>query len=124
LIRPDRDLDLDETYRFRHLRIRDAAYEGLPKTERAELHERFADWFETAGEGRLAELDEIVGYHLDQAYTYRRDLGLDDEHGRELARRAGRRLADAGARALERSGPVTAARLLKRAETLLVPDPA
>jgi len=34
----------DEGFRFRHLLIRDAAYEALPKATRAELHERFAEW--------------------------------------------------------------------------------
>ena len=33
-------------FRFRHQLIRDAAYEGMPKELRAELHERFADWLE------------------------------------------------------------------------------
>ncbi len=37
----------DEGFRFRHLLIRDAAYESLPKATRAELHERFADWLAT-----------------------------------------------------------------------------
>jgi class 3 adenylate cyclase len=36
----------DDAYRFRHLLIRDAAYEALPKETRAELHERFAAWLE------------------------------------------------------------------------------
>ena len=53
----------DEAFRFRHLLIRDAAYDTLPKTERADLHERFADWLERVGE-ELAELDEIAGWHL------------------------------------------------------------
>ena len=126
LIRPDRDrqLDVDETYRFRHLLIRDAAYESLPKAERAELHERFADWLEATGAGRLAELDEIVGYHLDQARTYRLDLAPDDARTRALALRAGRRLAAAGSRAIERGEAVTAIRLLQRADGLLAGDPA
>ena len=38
----------DEGFRFRHLLIRDAAYESLPKATRAELHERFADWLSDA----------------------------------------------------------------------------
>ena len=32
----------DHAFRFRHLLIRDAAYDALPKETRAELHERFA----------------------------------------------------------------------------------
>jgi predicted ATPase len=56
----------EEAFRFRHLLIRDAAYDALPKTERSVLHERFADWLERHG-AQLVELDEIVGYHLEQA---------------------------------------------------------
>ena len=48
----------DEGFRFRHLLIRDAAYESLPKATRALLHERFADWLTTHD---LIETDEIVG---------------------------------------------------------------
>ena len=42
--RPPRAADAagEEPIRFRHLLIRDAAYDALPKAARAELHERFA----------------------------------------------------------------------------------
>ncbi len=67
LVRPDRtQLAGDDAFRFRHLLIRDAAYDGLPKAARAELHERFAAWLEVHG-ADLIELDEILGYHLEQA---------------------------------------------------------
>ncbi len=124
LIRPDRRRDDGgETYRFRHLLIRDAAYDSLPKTERAELHERFADWLERTAGDRLAELDEITGYHLDQARTYRLALGPDDDRTRGLALRAGGRLSAAGRRAADRDEVGPAMRLLARAEALLTEDP-
>ncbi len=73
LVRPDRSqLPGDDAFRFRHLLIRDAAYESLPKASRAELHERFADWLDE--HGGLVEQDEIVGYHLEQASRHRREL--------------------------------------------------
>ena len=125
LIRPDRRRDGGgDAYRFRHLLIRDAAYDSLPKLERAELHEQFADWLERTAGDRLAELDEITGYHLDQARSYRLDLGPDDDRTRALALRAGRRLASAGRRTSERDELPTALRLLSRAEELLIEDPA
>ena len=65
----------DEGFRFRHLLIRDAAYEALPKATRAELHERFAEWL--SGHD-LVESDEIVGYHLEQAHRYRAELDGSD----------------------------------------------
>jgi class 3 adenylate cyclase len=99
LVRPDRpQLPRDDAYRFRHLLIRDAAYDSLPKTTRAELHRRFADWLEEHGTD-LVELDEILGYHLEQASRYRTELGQPDAG---LAVRAGSRLAAAGRRALLR----------------------
>jgi class 3 adenylate cyclase len=67
LVRPDRAmLPREDAYRFRHLLIRDAAYDALPKATRAHLHRRFAKWLEEYGQS-LVELDEILGYHLEQA---------------------------------------------------------
>jgi class 3 adenylate cyclase len=117
LIRPDRaQLEGDDAFRLRHLLIRDAAYEALPKSVRAELHERFADWLEE--HGRLVELDEIVGYHFEQAVGYGRELGRPAD---DLAARAGERLAAAGRRALWREDRRAAAALLERALTLTRP---
>ena len=78
LVRPDKTQFVgDDAFRFRHLLIRDAAYDALPKAMRAELHERFASWLRDHGT-EFVELDEIVGYHLEQAARYRRELGSDD----------------------------------------------
>ena len=64
LVRPTAaTLPEDDAFRFRHLLIRDAAYDALPKATRADLHERFARWLEEHGP-ELVELDEILGYHL------------------------------------------------------------
>jgi class 3 adenylate cyclase len=118
LLRPDKpQLPGDDAFRFRHLLIRDAAYDALPKATRAELHERFSAWLEERG-GEVVELDEILGFHLEQAARYRAELG-DPDAG--LAERAGARLADAGRRALWRADYRTAAPLLKRALELTRP---
>ena len=119
LIRPDRPLFTGEdAFRFRHLLMRDAAYEGLPKAERAELHEQFADWLVEHGD-ELVELDELVGYHLEQAHRYRLELGQSDERG--LALRAGERLRDAASTAVLREDFRAMLNLLERAAALL-PD--
>ena len=87
LIRPEAATSpAREAYRFRHVLIRDAAYRSLPKNARADLHERFAAWLERTAEGRLREFEEIVGYHLEQAFQYRVALGTD-RLARGLARR-------------------------------------
>jgi class 3 adenylate cyclase/tetratricopeptide (TPR) repeat protein len=119
LVRPDRtQLPGDDAFRFRHLLIRDAAYDGLPKAARAELHARFAAWLEAHGEG-LIELDEILGYHLEQAHRYRIELGIGGEETDDLARRALKHLGAAGERAFLRGDAAAAVILLGRGLSLL-----
>ncbi len=116
LVRPDRpQLPHDDAYRFRHLLIRDAAYEALPKATRAELHRRFADWLEEHGQS-LVELDEILGYHLEQAALYLAELGRPEG---DVAREASGRLAAAGERARWRGDLEAAHSLLGRAMKLV-----
>jgi class 3 adenylate cyclase/tetratricopeptide (TPR) repeat protein len=120
LVRPDRaQFAGEDAFRFRHLLIRDAAYEAMPKELRAELHERFAAWLERVAAERVPEYEEIIGYHLEQAYRFRVELGPPDEEARSLGARAGERLGSAGERALSRSDATAAVSLLDRAlETL------
>ena len=116
LIKPEAaQLPGEDGFRFRHLLIRDAAYDALAKATRAELHERFAHWLEEHG-AALVELDEILGYHFEQAYRYRRELGLDDDG--TLAAAARRRLTSAGVRARVRGDELAAVNLLERAVAL------
>jgi tetratricopeptide (TPR) repeat protein len=119
LIRPDRgQLVGEDGFRFRHLLIRDAAYEALPKAVRADLHERFAAWLEQHGT-ELVELDEIVGYHLEQASRYQTELGMPVDP--MLAAAARRRLTAAGRRASLRVDTGAAVTLLERAAALVPP---
>jgi tetratricopeptide (TPR) repeat protein len=107
----------DHAFRFRHLLIRDAAYEALPKETRADLHERFADWLAVNGRD-LLELDEVLGHHLEQSARYRRELGRSDV---ELERRAAEPLAAAGHKATARDDLPAARNLFGRALELLPP---
>jgi class 3 adenylate cyclase len=109
----------EDAYRFRHALIRDAAYAGIPKELRAQLHERFANWAIGTNAGRAGELDEIVGYHYEQAYRYREQLGPPDEASRELARQAAELLGGAGRRAFARDDMPAALSLLDRAVALI-----
>ena len=122
LIRPGKSLFVGEDgFRFRHLLIRDAAYSGLPKATRAELHQRFAAWLESR-DTDLVELDELLGYHLEQAYRYQVALGSVQADARHLASRASQRLESAGRRALARSDLAAAINLLQRSADLLDDD--
>ena len=119
LVRPEPTLlPDDDAYRFRHLLIRDTAYEALPKATRAELHERFANWLEVHGTG-LVELDEIVGYHLEQAYGYRAELGPLDDAAGAISERAATSLLASADRALERGDGSATIGLLSRVIELL-----
>lgn len=119
LLRPDRGtIRGDDGFRFGHLLIRDAAYETIPKRQRADLHERYADWLSAM----LAEdaPAEVVGYHLEQAHRYRTELGAPDP---ALGERAAARLATAARAARGRLDVGAATKLLTRA-VALVPSPA
>jgi class 3 adenylate cyclase len=119
IIRPDRPSpDIRDAYRFRHILIRDASYAALSKRERAELHERFADFQERAAGDRLSEYEEVIGYHLEQATRYRQSLGRNDERTRALARRAAQLLGAAGVRAIQRGDPLASSRLLERCRAM------
>jgi DNA-binding SARP family transcriptional activator/class 3 adenylate cyclase len=123
LIRPEPpDLTGDEAFRFRHALIRDAAYEGLPKETRSELHHRHAAWLAQATRDRADEYEEFLGYHLEQAFRYRAELtGVDDE-ALGLADRARRYLASAGRRAFRRGDIPAVVNLLERARALPASD--
>ena len=114
----------DVGYRFHHILIRDAAYRGIPKKVRAELHGRFADWLLQAVGERVAEHEEVLGYQLEQSYRLRAELGHVDAPTLLVAGRAGGWLASAGRRAFARGDMAAAAGLLRRAVRLLDADPA
>ena len=118
LIRPDRtEIAGDDAFRFRHLLIRDAAYHAMTKRVRADLHERFAAWLEALE--RVAEVDEIAGYHLEQARRYLLDIGQPDDRTDRLAAAAADHLIAAGAKARGRGDDAAATTLLSRAALLL-----
>src|SRR2546423_3172186 len=104
----------EDAFRFRHVLIRDAACEGTPKERRAELHERFTAWIGANAPERATELEEIVGYHFEQAYRLRAELGPVGEREHALARQAAAVLSSAGRRALLRSDLSAATNLLGR----------
>jgi class 3 adenylate cyclase/tetratricopeptide (TPR) repeat protein len=115
LIRPDRPtVPGDDGFRFGHILIRDAAYDAIPKRQRATLHRQYADWLVSKlGD---AAADEVVGYHLEQAYSYGVELGIDD---RDLARRAAVSLAAAARGAQARGEVLATVDLLRRAVILV-----
>ena len=110
-----------EAYRFMHILIREAAYHGLLKRTRADLHVRFIDWLERVASDRVLEFEEIRGYHLEQAFFTLQQLAPNDEQVWQIGVRGSGYLSSAGRRALARGDIPAAANLLQRASTLLPP---
>ncbi len=111
---------IEDSFRFRHALIRDAAYERIPKEHRAELHERAASDLDGRGE----EFDELAGYHLEQAHRCVTELAPAGERARVLADAAAERLAASGLRAYARGDVLATTNLLERAVRLLSADDA
>ncbi len=104
----------DGAFGFRHVLVQEAVYRSAPKRLRAELHERHADRLDTEWR-ELPDLDEFTGYHLEQAYRLRTELGESDRRTENLAEDAGRRLGTAGFRGLKRGDMAATVGLLGRA---------
>jgi class 3 adenylate cyclase/tetratricopeptide (TPR) repeat protein len=109
----------DDGYSFPHMLLRDVAYDGIRKSTRAELHERYASWLEERAGLRTEPYEEIVAYHLEQAFRYRGELGPVDEAVERLAVRAGIHAAAAGRRAVARGDISASVKLLEKAAALL-----
>jgi class 3 adenylate cyclase/tetratricopeptide (TPR) repeat protein len=125
LVRPeDSDLAGEDAYHFRHILIRDAAYAGIPKATRVQLHQAFAEWLETSTGDRVSEYEEILGYHLEQAYRYRAELAPVDETARTVGDQAARWLIAAGRRATDRGDVPARVNLFGRVlELMAAEDP-
>jgi class 3 adenylate cyclase/DNA-binding IscR family transcriptional regulator len=119
LIQPDPAVSARDTFRFRHLLIRDAAYQATTKSTRADLHERFARWLDRERGDRGLEYEEVIGYHLEQSYRIRCELGPPDEQARALAVQGSKRLASGGQRAYVRGDGPAAVNLLTRSLALM-----
>jgi tetratricopeptide (TPR) repeat protein len=110
-----------EEYSFRHILIQEAAYRATPKSLRAELHHRFADWLEYVFWASGTKRPEILGYHLEQSVRYLSELRAAETQPSVLAERAAVNLETAGRAADDRGDALAAANLLNRA-ALLLPD--
>ena len=105
-------------WRFAHALVFEAAYRGLSKELRADLHERLADWM-IEEDADQPEVDESVARHLERALHLREELGARDERSAALSERAGQLFANAGSRAFAAVDFITARDLLGRAAALL-----
>jgi len=105
-------------WRFAHALVLEAAYRGLSKELRADLHERIADWM-IVEDADQADVDESVARHLERALHLHEELGVRDERSAALSERAGELFAAAGSRAFAAVDYITSRDLLGRAVALL-----
>jgi class 3 adenylate cyclase/tetratricopeptide (TPR) repeat protein len=123
LIRPGHShLAGEDAFEFQHILIRDTAYTEIPKETRADLHARLADWIARKTGNGAGEHDEMVGYHLEQSYRARLELGPVTPRTRQQGRRAATLLTSVGRQAFAQGDMPAAVKLLTRAEALLSSD--
>ncbi len=113
-----------DTWAFRHILVRDAAYQSLPKAARADLHERFADLVEAGAGAAGSERIAFAAHHLEQAVRLRRQLNPLAPVTAGLAERAATALALAADQARDREDLTAATSLLERAVDLEVSSSA
>ena len=111
-----------QEYSFRHILIQEAAYRAIPKSLRAELHHRFADWLEYVLWEPATARPEILGYHLEQSVRYLSELRPAEARSSPLPRRAATHLEAAGRAAHDRDDVLGAVNLFVRAAAVLPRD--
>ena len=114
---PDRSPE--EEYSFHHILVQQAAYRAIPKSLRAELHHRYADWLEYVAWEPATQRAEILGHHLEQSIRYLSELRPAEAQSSPLPSRAAAHLETAGRAAHDRGDALAAVNLLDRAAALL-----
>ena len=122
LVQPGPGRSSHQEYSFRHILIQEAVYRSIPKSLRAELHHRYADWLEVSVSNSFPARSEILGYHLEQSVRYRTELWPADPESAALSHRAAGHLETAGYAAHDRGDDVAAVNLLDRTTALLSGD--
>jgi class 3 adenylate cyclase/tetratricopeptide (TPR) repeat protein len=116
---------LGKAFTFRHALLRDAAYAGLARRDRARLHVALAVWIEQEAGAHLPELAEVIAVHYAAALEHAPALapevaeGLDRE---TIAVRAAAWYERAAEAALALAAHDAARELLRRS-LVLTPDP-
>ena len=112
----ERGLGGGRAWTFKHILIRDVAYDMIPKSERTRAHDAFGRWLEEVAGARLDEYADIVAYHCEQAFLLAQELGEPNVH--ELGGRAHTRLMWAGTKATRRGDLRAALAFFRRASII------
>lgn len=85
--RLDSSIEGEREYVFKHVLIRDVAFDSLSQRERTDFHRRAAEWVQRIAGDRLREVVEVLAYHSSRAYAGLRDVPSVDEGELEKIRR-------------------------------------
>jgi predicted ATPase len=79
---------LERIYTFKHVLTRDAAYAGLLKSRRAQLHAAIADTLEQKFQEIVEAEPEIMAHHLTEAGLSKRAVNYWLQAGKRAATRS------------------------------------
>jgi uncharacterized protein len=109
-------------YVFRHILIREVAYQTLPRATRARLHAAAARWIEETAAGQEDTVAELIALHYREAATFATAASADDPETVKTRRNAVRWLVRAADAAIAAAANVEAARHLNAAIDLAEPE--
>ncbi|MDQ3939916.1 MAG: AAA family ATPase, partial [Actinomycetota bacterium] len=66
----------ESEFTFKHILIRDIAYDSLPRAERGKAHAALARWVESQRSERATELADLLAHHYERAYHWSREESL------------------------------------------------
>ncbi|HLY35793.1 MAG TPA: adenylate/guanylate cyclase domain-containing protein [Candidatus Limnocylindria bacterium] len=107
---------------FRHVLIRDGAYQALPRGERARIHAAAAEMLERGAEGQEEAASELIAYHYREAATAPSRMVAERARGDELRRKAVEWLTRAADQAIGVAASIEAANHLRAALELAEPE--
>ncbi len=107
---------------FRHILIREVAYQTLTRAERARLHAAAGHWLAGTASGREDALAELIAYHFREAATLASLAEAADLNVVELRQNAVRWLKRAGDVATAAAASIEAGRHLRAAIDLAAPE--
>ncbi|HLZ48358.1 MAG TPA: hypothetical protein VKR80_06880, partial [Candidatus Limnocylindria bacterium] len=110
-----------DSYVFRHILIREVAYQTLPRATRTALHAAAARWIEAGAAGREETVAELIAFHYREAASLMSAASEDDPESVAIKRMAVRWLMRAADAALASAANVEAARHLRAAIELAEP---
>ncbi|MCA1683150.1 MAG: AAA family ATPase [Actinobacteria bacterium] len=102
-------------YAFRHILIREVAYQTLPRSERAQLHAAAGAWLESRAAGREEAVAELIAFHYREAAVLARLLDPEAGSTADLSRAAVRWLRRAAETAAAGAASIEAERHLRSA---------